>query len=187
MKLKEIYSKSLFLIASILPLSCLSQLNNTEFNLRLSVPEIAIVDIESGGGRIEFNLVPSSEPGGKPELRLETTEPVWINYSSSLRINGQKRSIIAQISQGVVPNGVALFLEASPPSSFGSRNQGYSNGKTQITPEPKPIISGIGSCFTGDGINMGHELIFSLEISDFSKMESIGSQEFTILYTITDN
>lgn len=162
-----------------------SQWDKANINVRFTVPEIAIVDIEPKINKLEFNLQPSSEAGGEPEMKQKNGESLWINYSSAVNVN--TRTIKAEIAQGAIPNGLSLFLEASPPSVFGSKNQGISTGRTNITYEPKPIISGIGSCFTGDGINMGHELKYSLEITDFSKIQSIGSEEFTILYTITDN
>ena len=63
---------------------------------------------------------------------------------------------------------------------------GTSAGKVKISEEPRPIITGIGSCFTGDGVNMGHELTYSVEITDFNKVRSETDKVFTVVYTITD-
>jgi hypothetical protein len=64
---------------------------------------------------------------------------------------------------------------------------GQSAGKVNLTRQPQPIITGLGSCFTGDGINNGHSLSFSIEITDYAKIYAMEESELTIVYTITDN
>lgn len=183
--------KAWMIVAAVMFLTAgpaFSQWEKGQVNVRFSVPEIAIVDIEPGGGdKIVFSVEPATEPGGEPVVKQKRGGSIWLNYSSALRPGGPTRSINAQIAQGSVPEGLSLILEASAPSVFGSANQGQSTGRVVVTEQPKPIISGIGNCFTGDGINKGHELKYSLEITDFSKIETIKAEEFTILYTITDN
>ncbi|WP_147384013.1 hypothetical protein [Maribellus luteus] len=164
-----------------------AQWNSGNINVRFSVPEIAIVDIEPELGYIEFSVNAPDIAGGEPVVEHVSNESVWINYTSAIRRNGNRRSINAQISEGTIPDGISFYVEASFASAFGSINQGNPVGRVQITNQPHPIITGIGSCFTGDGVGKGHELKYFLEISDFSQMKSIEDQVFTVLYTITDN
>lgn len=164
-----------------------AQWNSGNLNVRFSVPEIAVVDIEPELSNIEFRLAAPGVAGGEPVVQHVSNESVWINYTSAIRRNGNRRSINAQISEGTIPDGISFYVEASFASAFGSINQGSPVGRVHITSQPHPIITGIGSCFTGEGVGKGHELKYFLEISDFSQMKSIEDQVFTVLYTITDN
>ncbi len=177
----------LFTVAMLLALHAFPQQNSQRANVRISVPEIAVMDIEPEISTVEFEINASSEAGEAPEIEKKTADQIWINYSSAITPTGNTRSITAQISNGTVPSGMAFYIQASVPSGFGSINQGVSAGKVEISESPKPIITGIGSCYTGDGINMGHELNYSLEISDFSQLDISGNHSFTVMYTITDN
>ncbi len=177
----------IIVIALWLAKPAFSQSDNANINVRFSVPEIAVVDIEPDYNNIEFSVNASASPGGEPVVENVSNESVWINYSSAIRLTGNKRMINVQISDNDVPPGISFYIEASAASGLGSANQGISTGKVRVTHEPRPIITGIGSCYTGDGVNMGHELHYFLEISDFTKIESAANQVFTVMYTITDN
>jgi len=164
-----------------------SQNESGSINVRFSIPEVAVISVEPNYNNIEFSVSASADPGGEPVVEQVSGESVWINYSSAIRKNGNKRSINAQLTDNSLPDGISFYIEASAASLFGSVNQGISTGKVKITKEPRPIISGIGSCFTGDGVYMGHELRYFVEITDFKKIESKADQVFTVMYTITDN
>jgi len=173
------------LLSGILP--AFSQNESSNINVRFSIPEIAVMDVEPEYNNIEFSVSASSDPGGEPVVEQVSGESIWINYSSAIRENGNKRSINAQLVDDNLPSGISFYIEASAASPFGSANQGVSSGKVQISGDPRPIITGIGSCFTGDGVTMGHELRYFVEITDFDKLESNNDQVFTVMYTITDN
>lgn len=181
----KIYSLFILLFASV---SVYAQLDDEQFSVSVSLPQIALIDIEpSFNNHIHFTLTPPSESGNSATIQQSSTTNLWINYSSSLSILQNSRSILAEISQGVFPSGIKLYVEASAYSGPGKGELGQSSGKTNISNQPRPIISSLGNCFTGDGINSGHSLNFSLEIDDFSKVHSINETNYTILYTITDN
>ena len=79
----------------------------------IDLPEVALVDIEPDvNNRIHFTLLPSSESGRTPELAESTNESLWINYTSALPGYQNSRSITAEISQGTIPRGISLYLEA---------------------------------------------------------------------------
>lgn len=188
--MRAIKLRLIFLVIGLLLFSnhIFSQWEQGQINIRFSFHPIALIDIEpSYNNSIHFSIMPSSESGTSPQIEESANETLWINYSSALRGSQNSRSIVAQISQGVLPEGISFSLEASQYNGLGGGQLGTSAGKTDITVEPKVIITNIGSCFTGNGINNGHSLNFSVNITDLSKISAIETTVFTILYTITDD
>lgn len=165
-----------------------AQWRSAELNVNFALPEIALIDIEPGiNNDVHFTVNPAVEPGSAPVVSESKGTKLWINYSSSLSSTRNSRSIVAEISQGTVPSGVTISLTASGASGTGKGQRGQSTGKVQLSGQPKPIISNIGNCFTGNGVNNGHLLTFSIEIQDYSKVFAAQNSNFLVVYTITDN
>ena len=159
-----------------------------QLDLNLSLPQVALIDIEpSANNSIHFSITPSPESGSPAIAEMTSGPDLWINYSSSLTSVQNSRSIIAEISQGSFPEGIALYIEASNYSGAGRGQTGQSAGKVEITNQPAHILNSVGNCFTGDGVNNGHLITFSIAISDYSKIVASGDLNFMVLYTITDN
>ena len=166
-----------------------SQLNEEgQINILFSIPEITLVDIESvSDNNINFNIVLSNESGESPQITETSGETLWINYSSAISPNISSRSIVAEISNGELPEGLSLFVQASPYSGIGKGRLGEPAGRINLTNVPKPVITNIGNCFTGDGVNNGHMLTYTMEVSDYTLLHSVDNVFCTVLYTITDN
>ena len=180
----------LFIIGVLLlkPDFVFSQWEEGQLNVNFSLPQIALVDIEPGfNNSIHFTLDPALESGNPAVVQLSSSNDLWINYSSSLANARSSRSIIAEVSQGNVPEGLVLYIEASDYSGTGKGQLGQTVGKVEISAHPTQIITNIGNCFTGDGINSGHFITFSMDISDYSRIVSADELNFIVLYTITDN
>lgn len=176
------------LLFLLLPFTVFPQWDNGQISVYFRLPEVALIDIEpDGSNRIHFTMIPSVESGQPAEMEEVTDESLWINYSSALPENQTSRSITAEISQGTAPSGIRLYLEAQSYSGSGRGKTGQPAGKVELSNQPRPVITGIGNCFTGDGIMNGHKLVFSVEISDYSVMPSAGEINFILLYTLTDN
>ena len=174
---------------TITPAKVYAQHEDVEANVYFSLPQVALVDIEPDlDNSIRFSINSSAESGESPFLQLPSNDQLWINYSSSLSNSRNSRSIVAEISQGNLPKGIQFFLEASNYSGSGGAGQvGQPAGRIELRKQPRPIISNIGNCFTGNGINNGHRLSFSIEVSDYSKVQSVDESNFVVMYTITDN
>ncbi len=188
MKTQKLYILCFIFFFSLVSNLAFSQWEEGQISVHLSIPEIALVDIEpEANNSIDFTIIPSAESGSSSQMHKSTNESLWINYSSALANPQNTRKIVAEISQGVLPKGILLFLQASQYSGVGDGKLGHSTGKIELTNQPKPIITNIGSCYTGDGINNGHLLTFSIEITNYSKVYAMEESDFNILYTITDN
>lgn len=188
MKTQKLNIVCFIFLFSLISNLAFSQWEEGQISVRLSIPEIALVDIEPGSNNsIDFNIIPSTESGNSSQTHESTNESLWINYSSALANPQNSRKIVAEISQGVLPEGILLYLQASRYVGMGDGKLGHSSGKIELTNQPKPLITDIGSCYTGEGINNGHLLKFSIEISNYSKIYAIEESDLNILYTITDN
>lgn len=179
--------KYVFLSIGILLFSNHVFSQNDEISARFSLPKIALIDIEPAvDNSIYFTVVPSNESGASPKVKETSNKMLWINYSSALASAQNSRSIFAEISEGVLPEGLSLFLETSSFIGSGKGNMGQPTEKISLTNQPKAIITDVGNCYTGDGINNGHSLTFSIDIYDYSTLYSSKESTFTILYTISD-
>lgn len=183
--LKKIVLNILFMLIAF---AVYPQWENGQVSVFFSLPEVALVDIEPGtDNRIHFTIIQGAGSGSSPVVEQSNNNSLWLNYSSALPANQNSRSITAEVSQGAVPRGIKIFLEASQFSGSGGGQRGISSGKIELTNQPRPIITGIGNSYTGDGVQSGHQLTFSVEISDFTQIETSGVNSFLVLYTLTDN
>ena len=192
LKMNTIAKKILFTFLSIVfsVFSAFSQIDNTEeVGVVFSLPPVAILDIEPAtNSNVVFSVSPATEPGALPRVDKTSNEELWLNYSCSHSNSQGGRSVIAQIGDGNLPDGILLKLKASNYRGIsGDGKFGQSNGEVSLSTQPQTIIHSVGNCYTGDGTGNGHLLSFSLEISDYSKLNKIGESSLTILYTISDN
>ncbi len=165
-----------------------AQWEEGELNVSFSLPPVALVDIEpDANNSIHFTVLPVAESGASPQIKRTTDQTLWLNYSSALANPQNTRSILAEITGGGLPEGVTLNVEALRYDGTGDGQFGQPAGKVSLSNQPKAIITDVGNCFTGDGVNNGHQLTFSIEVSDYSKITAASESSFTILYTLSDN
>jgi len=165
-----------------------AQWEEGELNVSFSLPPVALVDIEpDANNSIHFTVLPAAESGASPQIKRITNQTLWLNYSSALVNPQNTRTIVAEIAGGGLPEGVSLNVEALSHEGKGGGQFGQPAGKVSLSNQPKAIITNVGNCFTGDGVNNGHPLTFSIEVSDYSKISAASESSFTILYTLSDN
>ncbi|MDX8338299.1 hypothetical protein SLH46_03820 [Draconibacterium sp. IB214405] len=165
-----------------------AQYDEESVSVGFRIPEAALIDIEfAGNGFIEFELLPAAEPGSSPVMKQTVDQELWINYSSALGKFSQNRSIVAQVTGAELPTGLDLYIQANEYTGTGSGETGVSAGRVMIGSDPRPVITGIGSAYTGNGIGNGHRLNFEIDISEMDRITANESIDCTILYTLTDN
>ncbi len=170
---------------------CISKLNaQTEdgyIDVLFSLPELALVDIESNNTHVQLSLKETRVAGNAVEIDEGEDNSIWINYTSSLSSTHLGRSIYVQVIDGIVPPGIALTVSASQYKGNGKGEMGSPTGTVEVSNSPQTIISNIGRCYSGNGKNKGHRLTYSIEISDYSKLEYNEASDLQIAYTISDN
>ncbi len=144
--------------------------------------------IPESNNDLNVSSISPSEAGSKFSGLNVENEKIWMNYSSIGANSNHRRKIVA-IIEGKVPEGIKVYVEASDYSGSGNGKLGISSGLTALSDQPSEVISDIGSCYTGKGINNGHFLQYKLEFDKTDDNYSALTQaesSFNVIYTLTD-
>lgn len=158
--------------------------NTVEMPIVFSIPTIALVDFAGSDKHISF--IPGK--GAEQIITPSTLDKTWINYS--FIVEGKStNSISVQISSGTLPAEIRIKLDVGEDVGAGAGTMGKPVGQITLSPYPREIITGIGNCYTGKGIQKGHQLIYSWEWMppydiDHSSIDKI---EIAVIYTLTNS
>jgi hypothetical protein len=191
MKLKHLILLTLIL-SSITTFSQDIEFDSHEVTIQ--IPNVALLDLESSSG-IDITLSGTAPTEAGDAVNFNTTNSsIWINYSSIADSNyNASRNITVKITDGDVPKGLELTVIASDDSGKGKGKMGNPENYAIALSEMKEeiIIDGIGSSYTGNGPNNGHQLTYTLlQSSDTDSYEDLDfdqSDTVTITYTLSDD
>lgn len=167
---------------------------NENHTVEVSIPEVALLDIESNSGKNITLLMEAPTEAGLPiSMSKAIDSSLWLNYSSVTTGNGNgKRDISAKVTSGSVPKGMDLYVKPLAYTGNGDGDlgspQNNSNNGIKLGSNNKKIIKDIKTCYTGNGAGNGHQLVYSLQLKN-NKYEDIDFDESTtlaVLYTISD-
>ena len=161
----------------------------------VNIPEVALIDIESTTGSNNINITMNrTYEAGKGSLGWWEDDTLWMNYSSVTGSSEPTREITAVITSGETPQGTKLELRANQYSSLSNEGSGSFGTPTttriSLSETPQAIITDIGSSYTGDGPENGHQLIYRIAKKGKSYTADIRAGNYapiTITYTMTDN
>ena len=108
----------------------------------------------------------------------------WLNYTTSVTPPEPTVSITVEIASGFVSNGMELRVEAGTCTGSCEGDPGTPTGQVTVTYEPRVLINNIGTCTTGSGINVGHQLTYSIVITDYALIRA-SSPTINLLFTIS--
>jgi hypothetical protein len=165
---------------------------NDNHNLSFAIPEVALLDLESETGTsIVLNAEAPTEGGNALSFENAKDSSVWLNYSSVISSTTEAtRTIFGRISSGSLPDGLRIMVRAQADAGNGDGTVGTSTGGVRLGPNEKPIISNIGTCFTGSGAGNGHNLAYRLELrpaQTYADIDFDQATTLTITYTISNN
>ncbi|SHF53765.1 hypothetical protein SAMN05444274_106112 [Mariniphaga anaerophila] len=157
----------------------------------ITVPSMAIIDIEGAGEGGSINLTVSAdgiEAGDAVDFSTASNNELWLNYTAIS--GGKSREISAKLENASLPSGVSLMLKVEGQTNgVGDLGEVVNTGSTALgTANSLKVVNGIGSCYTGNGTGSGHQLVYSLEMSDdgYSELVSGSNYSTTVVYTITE-
>jgi hypothetical protein len=162
--------------------------NSQGHSLVVSVPRIALINIEGAGSNgIGFIAKEPATAGHSISFTNSEVSEIWLNYSSTIGRNKIKQKVLATLS-GDVPEAISLYVEAGNFLGNGKGTMGQSTGRQVLSETPVEIISHIGNCFTGKGINNGHLLTYTVELDEtsFHTLASENYQNILVIYTISE-
>lgn len=165
--------------------------NTNEHNVIINIPEVALLDLEATNGTtVALNPTAPTEAGLALSFPV-TNSSIWLNYSSIVGSNIESsRNVTAQITSGTVPSGTNLKIIVATYTGNGDGLMGTPTAPVFLTNVAQNIITGIGSSYTGNGINNGHNLQYTLDL--LPSAEAYGLLDFdfnetiVITYTLTD-
>ena len=131
---------------------------------------------------IVMDFIAPFEPGSPIEDVVDNSK--WLNYSVTVTPPQSTVSIKAEITSGSIAEGLQLQLQAGTYNGTGGGNPGTPTGNIILKNTPQAIISNIGTCTTEVGINVGHQLTYTLSISNYSMVKS-SSSTVNVLFTIS--
>ncbi|BAP33649.1 uncharacterized protein CHSO_4612 [Chryseobacterium sp. StRB126] len=190
-KLKLTVAMSLFAAAISGNLS--AQDSNTDSHtITISVPEVALVDIEPAAAKnITLGFTAPTE-AGSPILPSAANTTLWLNYSTIKSDTKPSRSVSVKLN-AIIP-GIDVHVTAAAPTGAGAGALGTSAGLLTLSAADQTIISGIGSAYTGNGANNGHNLTYALAagsgpggVASYSDLLAKPSILATVVYTLIDN
>ena len=156
-------------------------------SVSINIPEVALLDLE---GTTAVTLAPTAptEAGEALSFATSTNNSIWVNYSSIVGAS-ETRNVTAQITSGTVPAGVNLKVAAAADAGQGKGTVGATAGTVTLSTSAQNVVTGVKSCYTGNGASKGHNLTYSLELSSADNYAQLvqGTTNLTITYTLTDN
>jgi len=155
----------------------------------LTVPEFAIIDLESAtSNNISFTLLAPAEAGNPMTVpTINTNSSIWLNYSTI--VSAAKKITVSLGSTSL--DGVTISLLAGAASATGGGDKGDPGSLLTLDGTTQDLITGIGSSYTGNGINNGHQLTYTIALN---KLGVQGYEDYvpsttgsaTVTYTISN-
>ena len=160
--------------------------NETKLPVMLGIPPKA--NLSLAGKDLQLSLAPSDNAVTQRVTPKEAS--IWINYSSVVEPNSTN-SIYVSMGMSNVPAEITIKLKIDPYVGDGSGQVGTPTQPIILGNSPQPIITNIGSCYTGKGEGTGHKLTYSWELSPNYDPELLRLEDLQIatdiIYTIVNN
>lgn len=186
-------SLPLSLAAIALAVNANAQDSNTDnHTITISVPEVAIVDIEPAAAKnITMGFTAPTE-AGLPLLGPADNSTLWLNYSSIRSAADDTRTVSVRLDAELP--GIDINVTAAAATGAGEGTLGTPSAPLTLTAADQVILSGIGSAYTGDGVSNGHNLTYALALGGsagataaYEDLIATASAEAIVTYTISDN
>ncbi|WP_326981205.1 hypothetical protein VUJ46_13125 [Chryseobacterium sp. MYb264] len=166
--------------------------NTDNHTITISIPEVALVDIEPAATKnITLGFTAPTE-AGQPLVANASNTTLWLNYSSIKSVADPTRNVSVKLN-AIIP-GVDIHLTAAAATGSGGGTLGTPAAQLTLSAADQTIISGIGSAYTGNGANNGHNLTYALApgsgpggVAVYADLQATATTVATVTYTISDN
>ncbi|REC42534.1 hypothetical protein [Chryseobacterium pennipullorum] len=160
--------------------------------ITISIPEVALVDIEPAATKnLTLGFTAPTE-AGNPVIPATANSTLWLNYSSIKSETEPTRNVTVSLNAPIP--GVDINVTAAAATGSGGGTLGLSAGLLTLSAAGQTIVSGIGSAYTGNGANNGHNLTYALAagsgpggVAAYADLQATPTTQATVTYTISDN
>ncbi|WP_395765352.1 hypothetical protein [Elizabethkingia anophelis] len=166
--------------------------NFDNHSIAITIPEVAIVDIEPAASKNLTLAFTAPTEAGLPLNAPSPNSTLWLNYSSIKSQTDPTRNVTVKLN-ALVP-GVDIKVTAAAATGSGGGTRGTPSAQLILSAADQTIISGIGSAYTGNGANNGHNLTYALNygstvgsVASYSDLEATATASAIVTYTISDN
>ncbi|MCL1674614.1 hypothetical protein [Elizabethkingia meningoseptica] len=166
--------------------------NTDNHTIGITIPEVALLDIEPAASKNITLAFTAPTEAGLPLVAPAPNNTLWLNYSSIKSVADPTRNVSVKLN-ALVP-GVDIKVTAAVATGSGGGTRGTPAAQLILSAADQTIISGIGSAYTGDGANNGHNLSYALNfgggvgsVAAYGDLEAKANVVATVTYTISDN
>lgn len=167
-------------------------INKDTHTITISVPEVALVDIEPAATKNIILGFTAPIEAGNPITPNTANSTLWLNYSSIKSVADPTRTVSVSVN-AIIP-GIDIHVTAAAATASGGGLVGEPAAQLTLSATDQIIISGIGSAYTGNGANNGHNLTYALAagsgpggVAVYADLQAIANTTATVTYTISDN
>lgn len=160
--------------------------NQAKIPVLLGIP--AKASLEISGSDLQLSI----KPGASTEQRLTPISAgnVWLNYSSVVE-SESRNTVYVSLNPGNLPAEISIQLQIGKDVGAGSGQMGTPAQPVILSTYPQPIVTNIGTCYTGRGQNKGHLLSYKWILDpeydpELIRIESL-QIETGVIYTIIEN
>jgi len=126
--------------------------------LTLGVPEVSL--LKTSAGIISLTLSQRNAGESVDPVKSDSTARLLV----SSVITSATRTLSAKITAGTVPAGTQLQLIAKSPNANFVGTSGTLGSAITLDATDRPLITGIGTCYSGTGASDGYQLKFTYGI-----------------------
>lgn len=166
--------------------------NFDNHTIAITIPKVALVDIEPAASKNLTLVFTAPTEAGLPLTAPTPNSTLWLNYSSIKSQADLTRNVTVKLA-ALVP-GVDIKVTAAAATGSGGGTLGTPSAQLILSAADQTIITGIGSAYTGDGANNGHNLTYALNygsaagsVASYSDLSATTTASATVTYTISDN
>lgn len=166
--------------------------NTDNHTIGITIPEVALLDIEPASSKNITLAFTAPTEAGLPLVAPAPNNTLWLNYSSIQSTAHPLRNVTVKLN-ALVP-GVDIKVTAAVATGSGGGTRGTPSAQLILSAADQAIISGIGSAYTGDGANNGHNLTYALNfgggvgsVAAYGDLAAKANVVATVTYTISDN
>lgn len=166
--------------------------NTDNHTIGITIPGLAIVDIEPAASKNITMAFTAPTEAGQPLIVPLANNTLWLNYSAIKTATNLNYKVGVKLTALI--NGVDIKVQAGAPGGSGDGELGTAAGELTLTTADQNIITAIGSSYTGNGANNGHNLTYNLAYGSIlgaanyaDLVGAVTAQTATVTYTITAN